>query len=387
MRRLSRLLLAALLAVILLPPSASAQTISLSGFLKADYIYDTRQVLDVRGGHFHLVPLPGPDHENPNLNFAVIQSRIGLTSAGTQAFDADIRGYLEADFFGASNATISHMVLRRAFALLDWGTHEVLLGQDWSPMFTQTVFPQVIGFNTGAPFQPFARFGQATLVIKPENFRLIGSLSLQRDQFSEVPGPQIQHRAALPGIHAHAQYIDGDNTFGAGAYLKWIRPELGGERVASGAATVYSRILLEGVDIRAKAVYGSNMADHLMGGGYVRTVEGEYEPLQVASAWLDLTTRAPLAVGLFAGYLVNMGAAEDVRVLSAGATRFASVDNMLRFAPRIWMTSGRARLAFELEYTSALYTSGFDSRYRPERLPGDERTDNVRAQMAFYYFL
>jgi hypothetical protein len=387
MRRLSRPFLAVLLATLLLPIAASAQTISLSGFLKADYIYDTRQVLDVRGGHFHLVPLPGENNDNPNLNFAVIQSRIGLTSAGTQAFDADIRGYLEADFFGASNVTISHMVIRRAFASLDWGTHEVLFGQDWSPMFTQTVFPQVIGFNTGAPFQPFARFGQATLILKPENFRLIGSLSLQRDQFSEVPGPQVQHRAALPGLHAHAQFLDGDNTFGVGAYMKWVRPELGGDRVASGAATVYSRILLEGVDIRAKAVYGSNMADHLMGGGYVRILEGEHEPLLVGSAWLDLTTRAPLAVGLFAGYLTNMGAANDIRVISAAATRFANVDNMYRIAPRFWMTSGRARLAFELEYTSALYVSGYDGRFRPERQPGDERTENFRGQVAFYYFL
>ena len=51
------------MVMLLLVLPAAAQEIDLSGFVKSEYIYDTRQVAQVREGQFHLFPVrPGILH-------------------------------------------------------------------------------------------------------------------------------------------------------------------------------------------------------------------------------------------------------------------------------------------------------------------------------------
>ena len=64
-----------------------------------------------------------------------------------------------------------------------------------------------------------------------------------------------------------------------------------------------------------------------------------------------------MAVGIFGGYLLNMGAGKDVAVLlddgaEVKATRADNMEKLWRVAPRITYSAGRLRFALEGEVTS-----------------------------------
>jgi hypothetical protein len=369
-------------------PSArltSAQLLSFSGFVKAENIYDTRQVFNIREGQFHLFPLAGEANEQDNLIFAAFQTRLNLASSGTRALGADVTAMVEGDFFGSSNDGISQFFLRHAFARMVWEDREVLFGQFWSPMFVPEVVPQVVAFNTGAPFNPFARYPQVTFIYRPSSLRFLGSVTQQRDAFSEIGGAKLHQQAALPAAHAHLQWAETGRFFGAGVTAKAIRPTLNSERVTAGAATAYAGISGPGIIFRGKATYGANLADHLMLGGFVTDISGDFRPLHLLSGWIDLMTPGDLSYGIFLGYQTNLGASEDVRVVSVNA-RAPNIDYLWRASPRIWYNARRMRFAFETEVTSARYASAFDNRHRPRSQDADDAVTNVRFHFSTYYF-
>ncbi|MFW5644912.1 MAG: hypothetical protein ACOCZL_03275, partial [Bacteroidota bacterium] len=138
--------------------------ISLSGFVKNDFILDTRQTVSVREGHFLLYPEDerlDPDGEDinarANFNYLSIQSRVTGKLTGPDAFGAKTSGILEGAFFGATNSDINGFRLRHAFFKRNWASTELLLGQYWHLMFVTDCFPGTVSFNTGTPFQYFSR--------------------------------------------------------------------------------------------------------------------------------------------------------------------------------------------------------------------------------------
>ncbi|HKL67565.1 MAG TPA: hypothetical protein VJ877_06700, partial [Bacteroidales bacterium] len=56
---------------------------------------------------------------------------------------------------------------------------------------------------------------------------------------------------------------------------------------------------------------------------------------------------------------------------------------LYRLSPRLLINSGKVRLAFELEYTSAAYGSDYDLNYIPQSV---STTTNIRVLTALYYF-
>ncbi|TQE92803.1 MAG: hypothetical protein FKY71_19075, partial [Spiribacter salinus] len=277
------------------------------------------------------------------------------------ALGATTTGMVETDFFGHANTTISNLRLRRAFVNLDWGNRELLVGQDWSPMFTVAVFPQGIATTFGAPFQPFARQPQIRFTWKPENLRLIGVTGWQRDAFADIGGTKAQFDSELPILHLHAQYLFGNSLIGVGAQQKWARPNLEADRFGSGAVQGYLRLVGSAVQFRAKATYGSNLADHLMLSGYAfegeeRATATTFEPLYLISTWAEiLTTSRPVSVGLLGGYTENLGTSDDLATPEAFNfnARTPDMAYQWRVAPRIEYHTGPLRLGFELEVTSA----------------------------------
>ncbi len=377
-----------------LVPLSHAQNIDLSGFIKSEYIYDTRQVAQVREGQFHLYPLAEVDENGDglddnaldNLLFAAFQSRLQVRGYGTEVLGAQLSGLLEADFFGAINEDVSELRLRHAFVRLDWQRHQLLLGQYWSPLFTTAAYPRVINFNTGAPFQPFGRFPQIRYTFTPNVFRMIAALSQQRDAFQEIGGRKLQQQSGLPAGHMHIQYNKGDHTVGVGGYLKTIRPEMTGDRFTAEAIQAYVTTSVLGTVIRAKATYGNDLTDHLMTGGFIETTTGDYETLKVLGTWLDVETKSkPLSVGLFGGYLTNRGCGKNVTVVATN-TRAPDLEALWRLAPRLAYSVGKLRFAVELEATQARYASAFDETFKPTCTDHDHAVTNIRGLFAAYYF-
>ncbi|HCR48269.1 MAG TPA: hypothetical protein DIW24_01480 [Bacteroidetes bacterium] len=382
--------------------SAQQPGVTLGGFVKFDGILDSRQVASAREGHLLLYPaaksMSNNEDQNANANllFAMFQTRLFGKIAAPDAMGAKVSGYFEGDFFGASDATISHYVLRHAWAKMEWKKKEVLIGQTWSPLFG-SVFPGTVNFNTGAPMQPFSRNPQIQLALKPSaNFKLVGTLMQQRDVFETVGlGRKAQQRAVLPAAVLGFQAKSGDLTLGADVMHKTLRPANLADNISTGAADVYLKLDNKKVTFMAKGAYGGDMSDHLSVGGWVKeTVNSAvtYTALNTTTAWVDVQTKKPTSVGLFAGYLVNSGASEDLVSNSTKDftnARGSNILNVWRVSPRIVHNAGKLRLALEADFTNAEYGSGRDAKGAPTVVSNnanDGAVMNMRLLAAAYVF-
>ncbi|MBA4317954.1 MAG: hypothetical protein C0412_06090, partial [Flavobacterium sp.] len=212
--------------------------VSLYGFIRTDYIWDTRKCAQVREEQLNLYPLDvvldanGKDiNAVGQSNFLAITSRLGVKVKGPDVWGAKMSGTLEGDFFGnsetATTNTIGLFRLRHAFVNMDWSKTSLTMGQTWYPTFIPEVFPGVENFNTGILFNVF---GWATQVKLKQNFtkELSATFTAFKEREFTAPGPGSQNSAsinsALPSLNAQLQY-KGKNVFlGAGVEYKSMQP-------------------------------------------------------------------------------------------------------------------------------------------------------------------
>ena len=84
-----------------------------------------------------------------------------------------------------------------------------MVGQFWHAMFITDCFPDVVSFNTGAPFQPFARAPQIRLTRAFGSWSIIATALSQRDFASNGPegaSSVYLRNAAVPEFNLKAQY-------------------------------------------------------------------------------------------------------------------------------------------------------------------------------------
>jgi hypothetical protein len=398
--------------------------ITLSGFVKTDLFYDSRQVVNIREGHFLLYPenqkldLNGKDiNSKDHFGILSIQSRVTGKITGPDLLKAKTSALIEADFFGNENLNFSDvngLRLRHAIIKLNWNSTELLVGQYWHPLFVPECFPDVVSFNTGAPFQPFSRNPQIRLTHKIDKFKLIISAAEQRDFSSNGPdgaNPKYLNNSVLPDMNIHLQYShiwNEKNEFlmGAGGEYKQLVPRLysqadknlkdgkdsiyysGDDNVKSFAFSFYSRLKLKPVTIKMYAIYGSNLFDLVMLGGYtVKSLNEssqwtyDYAPVRNFSLWTELSSNGKNQAGIFAGYSKNLGTEGDNYGIYY--SRGANINYVYRISPRMIINLEKVRIATELEYTSVQYgTAGTGGLVNS----GLNTESNLRLLLAFYYF-
>lgn len=390
----------------------SSIKLNFSGYIKNDYFWDTRQTFAAREGHFLLFPKPvdkDPDGADinavSNFNYLSIQSRIRLTVTGAKAFNADITGKLEADFFGQLNPNVNLLRLRLAYINMDWGNTELRFGQDWIPMFITDCYPGTVSFNTGTPIQPFGRNPQIRLTQKFGKIKLIGIVSSQRDYASRGPiGPTGTYlsNSDTPELSVQLHYKTVDKNAGTafvtgiGASYKNIKPQLETGNGYKADATVggmngiaFLKYQAKKITFKIEGIYGENIPDVLSIGGFlvsdsVNLIKGtvKYSPISTMSFWTDIHTNGKkFQVGLFAGYTQNLGAKKDmVGPVYGLGTKIA---DLYRVSPRCIYNSGKMRFALEFEYTVANYGSSRDAKGIPTNLT---QVANLRTLFAVYYF-
>lgn len=407
----------AALALFVLPGFLSAQTepkpsfgISFSGFIKTDMIHDSRQTVNLREGHYLILP-KGPAYDKdgtdlnavPTFHMLSIQTRLLGKITGPDALGAKTSGLIEGEFFGTSEGDINGFRLRHAYVKLNWTKTELMIGQFWHPMFVIESFPDVVSFNTGAPFQPFNRSPQVRLTRQIGRFSLIATALSQRDFVSNGPegaSSVYARTAAVPELNLRFQYFlrseSGCETLlGAGGDFKSIRPRTttpsgyaADARFPSLAGMAYLRHKGADITLKAEAVYGEDLHHLTMLGGYgvsgiadsARAIES-YSPLRTFSSWAEIQTNgAEFQAGLFAGYSKNLGAASDL--VGAIWARGANVDGVFRVSPRAIYSAGKLRLAGEIEWTAA----GYGTADERGRVKDTARFSNVRVLGAVYYF-
>jgi hypothetical protein len=403
--------------------------IKFSGYIKTDFFYDTRQTVNIREGHFLLYPSPkSMDAENndinakPNFNFLSIQTRLTGSISAPDAFGAKINGVIEADFFGNENANFvdaNGFRLRHAYAKMSWGTTELLFGQYWHPLFIPACFSDVISFNTGAPFQPFSRNPQIRITQKFNNFSMIGVAAAQRD-FTSPGGSTALRNSSIPELQGQIQYesksTDGKEEIlaGLGGGYKSLIPQLNSEKngkkyvtdesIGGFSSTAFLKIKNSSITFKLQGVYGQNLFDLTMLGGYAISEildtnknSVKYTPINTLSGWSELIYNIDnISLALWAGYTQNLGSNDkilsytnkvggtDVTLRGTAVDNSSAIKSILRISPRVVLTSVKFNFAFEIEYTSAAYaiqdnTGRLHSRDEYGKITITENTSNTRA--------
>lgn len=368
--------------------------INFSGFVKTDYFLDTREGVSIREGHFLLFPKErsldqnGVDiNDKTSFNFLSIQTRLTGRITAPDAFGAKVSGIIEADFFGNEAAAFvdaNGFRLRHAYAKLNWEKTEVIAGQFWHPFFMPACFSGVISFNTGAPFQPFSRNPQVRVTWKPSKLSLTGVASAQRD-FASPGGSAALRYSPVPDITALVTFetrnADAGTDLAAGAAVdyKSLQPMLTttrlgqsfvtNEKVSGLSATAFVKVGMPKFTYKLQAIYGENLFDLTMLGGYVvssladaATNRVTYSTLNSLTFWSEFqTTGQKVQFALWGGHARNLGSKETILVYSdriggtAVTTRGANMKSVTRISPRVVFISGKFNLATELEYTTAAY--------------------------------
>lgn len=378
---------------------------SLSGFLKTDIFFDSRQTVSAREGHFLLYPSPESFdinnvdiNDKANFNILSIQSRLTGKITAPDAFGAKTSGTLEGEFFGTADSDINGFRLRHAFIKLDWEKISLLVGQTWHPMFITDLVPGTVSFNTGAPFNPFSRNPQIRITATVDKFKFIAAALTQRDFQSNGPAgfsSSYLRNNIIPNLHGQIQFGSDGNLAGIAFDYKSLMPRLAttknistDETVSSFAASAFFKINLQPITIKAQGVYGGNLADLMMLGGYAikstDTTSGKetYTDLKSLSGWIDISTGKEIEFGLFAGYTKSLGASDNI--VGSYFGRGTSIDNLLRVSPRIQFNSGKTRISTELEYTAAAY--GTNDNLDKGKVINTKSVANIRLLLAFFYF-
>ena len=408
----------ALFAAMTAPPAAAqseksqpAFGISISGFVKTDIFYDSRQTVSIREGHYLLFP-KGPllDPEGgdlngrANFNILSVQTRLVGKITGPDALGAKTSACIEAEFFGTSDADVNGFRLRHGYLKLNWAKSELMVGQFWHPMFITESFPDVVSFDTGAPFQPFNRSPQVRYTRMFGKVSLVATALAQRDFASNGPDGTSSvylRNAALPEFNLKLQVASKNDSrktetvAGVGADVMKLAPRIvtaagygTDESVTGLAAMAFFKQKWPKWTWKAEAVWGQNLHHLTMLGGYaVRGVVDEvrldwnYTPIDTLSCWTEVQTNGtPWQTGLFAGYSKNLGSRHTIS--GANYARGFNIDELYRLSPRLVYNIGKMRFAGEAELTAASYgTPDVFGKVRDARF-----VRNLRLLFAAYYF-
>jgi hypothetical protein len=311
------------------------------------------------------------------------------------ALGAKTSGIMEAEFFGHTNEDINGFRLRLAYINLQWEKTSVIAGQYWHPMFITEVFPNVVSFNTGIPFQPFSRNPQVRIKHNFGIISLAATAYTQRD-FSS-PGPEgtsstYLRNSGVPGLNITAMIKLPNMIFGIGGDYKTLRPRLitnnnysTNEEISSFAGMAFGKYEYSDFSIKIEGAYGGNLNDLLMLGGYAVYDTDEitdikkYTPLHVISFWTDISYGKQIEFGVFAGYSENKATSKS---FDEYYSRGINIDYLYRISPRVLFNFENFRIASEFEYTVAAY-GDFNNK---GEVYNSEEVNNLRILTAVYLF-
>lgn len=349
----------------------------LYGFVRNDFYINSRQNVEALDGLFNILPKPvslnavGKDiNAVPNAEMLSVATRLGIDFRGTPIMGAKSTAKIECDFAGIS--TSYYLIrIRQAYLKLNWEKTELLVGQTWHPLFG-SVLPTVPSLNTGSPFQPFNRSPQVRAKRMLTNeLSLIGSVNYQMQYMSQGPlgaSPSYLKNALLPDIFVGLESKSKHWISGVGFDTKMLK--INDARLSSGSAVAYTQYADNQLQIKAKAIYGQNLSDHLMIGGYgisnkSTTNNIVYTNFNTLSSWLNLVYGTKVQTGIFVGFSQNLGTNENLNIDAAGkitaygygfyADTQQLMDRIYRIAPHITYNLSNFKLGFEYELTSADY--------------------------------
>jgi len=365
-------------------PEEKKIDLKLSGFIRSDFYYDSRQNVEALEGLLHIYPKDlnlDPNGNDLNAESTVglvdIASRITGTITGPDVFGAKLLGYLEVDFTGGIDGSTNRVRLRNAYSKLSWEKTDVLIGRDWHPMFTKEVFPSVLSINTGLPFNAFNRSPMLFVSHKLGKFKIIGAAIYQSDYANTGPdGKSVKYikNSGIPNLHLQLQFNPGDFLVGMAVDYKSIQPRTmvdtsitsgvfyaTDSKINSIAYMGFFKYQQPKLVVKGKAVYGQNLSESIMLGGYgVSSIDSltgieEYTPFNHLYLWTNVVYGDKFKVGIFGGYTKNLGANDVLLDKTRNYGMALNIAYLYRIAPTITYRIKNFQVGLELEYTVAAY--------------------------------
>ena len=355
-----------------------ATKVKLYGFVGNDFFYNSRQNVELVDGVIQLFPKPvSPNSTNQDINASSqaemlsVNTRLGIDITGAPILGAKSSGKIEADFAGFGT-TFYVFRIRQAYMKLNWDKTELLVGQTWHPLFGN-VAPTTFSANGGAPFQPFNRSPQVRVKQTLTNTLSATAAAIYEMQYASIGSlgaaatNVYMKNAIIPDLFVGLENKTTHWTTGAGADMKTLN--LGGGKVTSTSAVVYAQFNTKLLTVKGKAVYGQNLSDQLMLGGYgVSAINGTdttYTNFKTASGWLNVTYGTKIQVGILGGYSQNLGTSDNLSLNTAGkyiiygygsSTKPQSMMNKLfRIAPAVSYNLPNLKFGVEYDMTTATY--------------------------------
>ncbi len=380
--------------------------IDISGFVRNDFIFDSRKNVDACDHLLELFPYKpvydsnGDDlNAQPSAHFLNTFTRFGTRFSGLELGKAKIGAYVEVDFTGGT-ATNS-LRFRHAYTLFAWEKTKLLFGRTWHPTFIEKVYPSTLNENTGLPFQVFNRSPQLRVTHQlSSNVDFIAAAVYQFKYANRGPegkSYEYQRNAVIPNLHAQLQYYNKNWVVGAALDWKTIQPRTSTtgttgtfkttEKIGTIAALAYLKYSKNKFLFKAKSMYGQNVCESLLPSGYAvasinsSTGAETYTPMNHVYNWVNFTYGGAWKVGFFAGYLKNMGTSDDIVGPIYG---FATdIDVMYKVSPQLIYTYKSFMLGWEMSWTTAAYG---DIDYSDSgKVKNTEKVTNFRNMISIAY--
>ena len=397
----------------------------IGGFARADFFYDTHKNVELLDGLLDMYPLNksldanGKDINDVSLlRMSAAASRLNTKFTGPDFLNAKTSSLIEFDFTGVNGIGLR---LRHAWVKLNWEKSELLFGRFWHPMFILDAFPTVLALSTGAPFCVFNRAEQLRFTYNLGQISFMAAAAGQMDygfsnEYSAASGAtSYLHNQIMPDITVNAQFKNDNIIFGASANYKVNQPRLytqdastpankykTDEKIASLSAQAYAQYKTGLLKIKGSALYGENMMELLMMGGYaVKSVEPKtfketYSTVKNLNYWCNIVYGDKLQAILFVGYMQNLGTS-DKQI--AGFTKSSArgyddagngIANMIRIAPSVAYKVGKVQIHLELEHSITAYgkyTNATNVINENAEVKDTKNISNTRVQFAtIFYF-
>ncbi len=390
--------------------TAKKINVELSGFVRNDFIFDTRRNVSACDELLEMFPLkPEYDTNGADINakasaqFLNIFTRFGTRFSGLELGKAEVGAYVEVDFTGGPGT--NSLRFRHAYTQFVWPDTKLLFGRTWHPMFIEKVYPSTLNENTGVPFQVFNRSPQLRLTHQlNDNLDLVLAAVYQYKYANTGPDGKTyryQRDAIIPNLHAQLQFYNKSWVAGAAFDWKTIQPRTSttgsegtfktNEKISTIAAILYLKYTKEKFQFKAKSMYGQNVCENLLPSGYaVATINHStgaetYTPLNHIYNWINITYGSTWNVGLFVGHLKNLGTSKNpVGLPFAQFYGFATdADMMYRISPFLMYRYKNFCFGWELSLTTTAYG---DIDYNDKgKVKNTENVSNFRNMISVIY--
>ena len=378
----------------------------LSGFVRNDFIIDSRENVDACDHLLELLPKKpfydsnGEDiYAHPSAHFLNTFSRLGTRFSGLELGGSKVSAYIEVDFTGGT--VTNSLRLRHAYTLFEWEKTKLLFGRTWHPTFIEKVYPGTLNENTGLPYQVFNRSPQLRVTHSLNDHLDLIAAAVYQFKYSNT-GPngksyEYQRNAVIPNLHAQLQYYNANWVLGAALDWKMIQPRTfttgttgnfkTDEKLSTFAVIAYLKYTKDLFEVKAKTMYGQNVCESLLPSGYaVSSYEAStgaetYTPFNHTYNWVNITYGKEWKVGLFVGYLKNLGTSENpVSDIYGFAT---DVDMSYKISPQLIYTYKNFMFGWEMSLTTVAYgTNDFSDK---AKVKDAENVSNFRNMISIAY--